>query len=113
MTHDGNDTSHNDWDGTLHHEVRAQDSHGGDSYTRLGRSITDMSAYSSHVLKSSRRRGRWFHLRGTDTGEDDGGRAAHGAEEGGVDGTEIGGGRHDDRFGLVWGEERKCSEFEE
>lgn len=33
-------------------------------------------------------------LRGTDAGEDDGGGTAHSSEEGGVDGTQLGGGRH-------------------
>lgn len=50
MTHDGNDTSHNDRDGTLHHKIRTQDGHGGNSYTRLGRSVSvKVSNLPSHV----------------------------------------------------------------
>lgn len=36
MTYDTDDTGHNDRDGTLHHEIRSEDGHGGDSDTRLG-----------------------------------------------------------------------------
>lgn len=40
MTTYGNDTSHDDGDDTLHHQVRSQHRHGGDTDTRLGSSIT-------------------------------------------------------------------------
>lgn len=56
MTHDGNDTSHNDWDGTLHHKIRTQDGHGGNSYTRLGRSVpVIISNHPSHVRTKGKR----------------------------------------------------------
>lgn len=58
-TVDTDDTSHNDRDGTLHHEVWPEDGHGGDSDARLGGAVGC-----------------------ADTGEYDGGGAAHGAEEG-------------------------------
>ena len=35
-----NDTSHNNWDDTPHDEVRSEDTHGRDTDTRLGGSIT-------------------------------------------------------------------------
>lgn len=35
-----------------------------------------------------------YHSRGAHRGEDDGGGGAHGTEEGGVSGAEVGGGRH-------------------
>lgn len=41
MTHNGNDTSHNNGNGTLHHEVRAKDGHGGNSDTRLGGTVAE------------------------------------------------------------------------
>lgn len=39
MTYDTDDTGHNDGDGTLHHEIRSEDGHGGDSDTRLGSAV--------------------------------------------------------------------------
>ena len=39
MTHDGDDTSHNDGNDTLHHEVGTEDCHGGDSDSRFSGSI--------------------------------------------------------------------------
>lgn len=38
-TYDTDDTGHDDGDGTLHHEVWAEDGHGGDADTRLGCSV--------------------------------------------------------------------------
>ena len=35
-----NDTSHDNWDDTSHDEVRSEDTHGRDTDTRLGGSIT-------------------------------------------------------------------------
>lgn len=34
----GNDTSHNDWDDTLHHEIRSENTHGRDADLRFNRS---------------------------------------------------------------------------
>lgn len=39
VTYDTDDTSHNDRDGTLHHEVWPEDGHGGDSDARLGGAV--------------------------------------------------------------------------
>lgn len=36
----GDNTRHDDGDDTLHHEVGAENGHGGNANTRLGRSIT-------------------------------------------------------------------------
>lgn len=76
-TVDTDDTGHDDGDGTLHHEVWAEDGHGGDADTRLGCSVGCAN-----------------------TGEYDGGGAAHGAEEGGIDGTKLCDGGH---CGGCWG----------
>jgi hypothetical protein len=35
----GDDTRHDDGDDTLHHEVRAEDGHGGDTNASLGRAV--------------------------------------------------------------------------
>ena len=43
----GNDTSHDDWNDTLHHQVWPEHRHGGDADTRLGRSITVESVFVS------------------------------------------------------------------
>ena len=41
-----NDTSHDDWDDTLHHQVWPEDGHGGNANTRFGRSITTQESAS-------------------------------------------------------------------
>jgi len=65
-TVDSDNTSHDDGDNTLHHQVRSEHGHGRDSNARLRGTIT-----------------------GTDAGENDGAGAAHGTEEGGVYGAKI------------------------
>lgn len=57
-----NDTGHNDGNNVLHDEVRAEDTHGGDTDPRLGGTV-----------------------RGTQAGEDDSAGAAHGTKEGRID----------------------------
>lgn len=61
-TVDTNDTSHNDGNNVLDDEIRSQNTHGGDTDTRLGSTVC-----------------------GTKAGEDDGSCAAHGTEERRVD----------------------------
>lgn len=65
-TVDGNDTSHDDRDNTLHHLVWPEHRHGGDTDTGFCGPVT--CSYAS---------------------KDDCAGAAHGAEEGGVDGAEV------------------------
>jgi len=65
-TVDTNDTSHNDGNNVLDDEVRAEDTHGGNTDTRLGGTVGS-----------------------TDAGEDDSGGAAHSTKEGRVDGAEL------------------------
>jgi hypothetical protein len=64
---DTNDTSHNDGDNVLDDEVRAEDTHGRDTDTRLGSTVGSAKA-----------------------GEDNGASATHGTKEGRVDGAEFG-----------------------
>lgn len=71
-TVDSNDTSHDDGDDVLHHEVRSKNCHSGDTNTRLGSTVT-----------------------GTNTCEYDGTCAAHGTEKGSVYGAKVG--RHFER----------------
>lgn len=96
MTYDTDDTGHNDRDGTLHHEIRSEDGHGGDSDTRLGSPVTmrcERSVVMLAVLPVCRSAGE-LDVRCADTGEYDGGGAAHGAKEGCVDGTKLCDGGH-------------------
>lgn len=96
MTYDTDDTGHNDRDGTLHHEIRSEDGHGGDSDTRLGSPVTircERSVVMLAVLPVCRSAGQ-LDVRCADTGEYDGGGAAHGAKEGCVDGTKLCDGGH-------------------
>lgn len=48
MTYNGNNTSHDNGNDTLHHQVGAEDGHGGNSNTRLGGSVAAGSVYA-HV----------------------------------------------------------------
>lgn len=50
MTYDTDDTGHNDRDGTLHHEIRSEDGHGGDSDTRLGSAVAMGGEWSVVML---------------------------------------------------------------
>lgn len=65
-TVDTNNTSHNDGNNVLDDQVGAEDTHGGDTDTRLGGTV-----------------------RGTKAGEDNGAGAAHGTEEGRVNGAKF------------------------
>lgn len=65
-TVDANDTSHNDGNNVLDDQVGAEDTHSGDTNTRLGGTV-----------------------RGTETGEDNSAGAAHGTEEGRVNGAKF------------------------
>lgn len=95
MTYDTDDTGHNDGDGTLHHEIRSEDGHGGDSDTRLGSPVAMRGERSVVMLAVPvcRSPGE-LDVRCADTGEYDGGGAAHGAKEGCVDGTKLCDGGH-------------------
>jgi hypothetical protein len=66
-TVDTNDTSHNDGDNVLDDKIRSEDTHGGNTDTRLGSTV-----------------------RGTQAGEDNSAGAAHSTEEGRVNGAVFG-----------------------
>jgi hypothetical protein len=59
LTYNGNDTGHNDGNGTLHHEIGSENGHGRDSNTRLCGSVSEREAVSAvSPSEASHRRDR-------------------------------------------------------